>query len=208
MLLTPEEVAALTETFPSLNDWAIVPVELRPASLDQTPPPPDAAVATFRRVPPRHAGRCKDPKVIRRGRLKARARAFAPLVAVFVWIGLAYPFSHALEAIGVEPAPFMMVYVVGIGAVALVVVLRNDNPNEDATYQLLVRYYHGVMLDEARQRDDALFDVDRPGVVYVGMVPRQYWHDIGTREIDDEGALLFVDTDGRRILFEGDRYRW
>ena len=211
VLLTPEEVAALVETFPSLNDWATVPVELRLASLAQTPPPWNPALATFSRVPPPHAGRCKDAGVIWRGRVMMVAVAFAPLAALFAAAGLAIPLCRALESVGVESTPYLVAYFLACGAASLVVLVRYHNPNEDLTLKFLMRYYHRAMLGEARQRDDALFDVDRPGVVYAEMLPRRLWHDManppeGVRL--DEAALLLIDTDARRILFEGDRYRW
>ena len=211
VLLTPEEVAALVETFPSLNDWATVPVELRLASLEQTPPPWNPALATFSRVPPPHAGRCKDTGVTWRGRLVMYAVAFAPLAALFAALGLAYPLCRVLEAVGVEPTPYLVGYFLACGAAFLVVLVRYHNPKEDFALKFLTRYYHRTILGEARQRDDALFDVDRVGVVYAETLPRQLWHDLanppeGVRL--DEAALLFIDTVARRILFEGDRYRW
>ncbi len=207
-LLTPEEVAALVEVFPSLNDWATVPVELRLADLTQTPPPWDPALATFSRVPPPHAGRCKDAWVKWRGRLMVYPVAFAPLVTLLAAVGLGIPLCRALEAVGVEPTPILVGYLVTCLAALVIFHVRHHNPNEDLPYRFLVRYYYRTMLGQAKCRGDALFDVSRPDVVYGEMIPRRIWQDIAAGATEAEGALLLIDADTRRVLFEGDRYRW
>ena len=206
VLLTPEEVAALVEVFPSLNDWATVPVELRLADLTQTPRPWNPAAATFSRVPPPHVGRCKDAWVIWRGRLMAHGVIFVPVAVAFGSFAVGIPLHELLEALG---APLLIwVYVVAAAAVCVVLFRRLTDPTEDSILKFLIAYYHGTMLAQARCRGDALFDGNRSKVTYVELIPRRIWGDITAHAVEAEGALLFIDTDARTVLFEGDRYRW
>lgn len=206
VLLSPEEVAALVDVFPGLHDWAEVPVELRLASLTQTPPPWDAGRATFRHVPPPHAGLCKDPGVKWRGRLLAYGVLMvAPAVAVG-YMALTWPLSHLFKALGVDW--LTPVYVVAGGLGVLGLHSWYNRPREDLTYRFLCWYYRRTMLGQARHRGDALFDVNRPDVIYAEVAPRRIWADPGEAKDATEGGLVLLDADARCLFFEGDRYRW
>lgn len=206
VLLSPEEVAAMVDVFPGLRDWAEVPVELRLASLGQTPPPWHPSRATFQPVPPPHAGLCKDPGVKRRGRLLAYGVLLvAPAVAVG-YMALTWPLMHLFQALGV--VWLTPVYVVLGGSALLGLNFQYNSSNDDLLFRFLVWYYRRTMLGEARDRGDALFDVNRPDVIYAEVLPRRVWNDAAAGGDATEAGLVLLDADARCLFFEGDRYRW
>lgn len=206
VLLSPEEVAAMVDVFPGLRDWAEVPVELRLASLAQTPPPWHPSRATFQPVPPPHAGLCKDPGVKRRGRLLAYGVLLvAPAVAVG-YMALTWPVMHLFKALGV--VWLTPVYVVAVGSALLGLNFQYNSSNEDLLFRFLVWYYRRTMLGQARHRADALFDVNRPNAIYAEVLPRRVWNDAAAGGDATEAGLVLLDADARCLFFEGDRYRW
>ncbi len=204
-LLSPEEMAAMVEVFPGLSDWAEVPVERREHSLIDTPMPGERW-ATFRLVPPPHAGLCKDLFVKWRGRFLGMLVALGPIVPAAAFIGPVYPLSLLFARLGV---PDLIVgYVVVGGLASLWLITRLNRQGNEISFYFLVWYYRRTMLRQARRRADTLFNVGDAEALYVDIIPRRIWAEMGAGAKEAETGFLVVDESTRRVLFEGDRYRW
>jgi hypothetical protein len=60
---------------------------------------------------------------------------------------------------------------------------------------------------ELKQRPDAIVDPSNPDAILAEIIPRRNWGQFALQNAEDRG-LLFLDTEKRRILFEGDMKRY
>jgi hypothetical protein len=60
---------------------------------------------------------------------------------------------------------------------------------------------------ELMQRADAIVDPSNPDAILAEIIPRRNWGQFLLQNAEDRG-LLFLDTEKRRILFEGDNKRY
>jgi hypothetical protein len=69
------------------------------------------------------------------------------------------------------------------------------------------RYLYYKVRKEFRHRPDAIVDLKNPEAILVQVIPRQNWQRIMLEDAADVG-FLFVDLEGRQLLFEGDHERY
>lgn len=202
-LLEPPEVAALTEVFPGLHDWAEVPVELRPAA--ETPNRDTNELAVFAHVPGEHVGRCKDPWVKWIGSVRLIVMIWGPIASMML-------LSIAILVLGerIRPVvlPLGILFIVGMLVLAVWSIAGPRIWGEEPPLVMHIRYYRRTLLRQLLQRGDPLFDVKHPSAIYTEIVPRRMWATLNDDDRTSEAGMMLLDVDHRRILYEGDRFRW
>jgi hypothetical protein len=167
----------------------------------------EPTAARLLQIPGDHVGRAKKRSVIYLGRAGMYAVSLSPLLFLFAIAGVAYLLHLLFEMFGVPNEVLAAIFAVA-AIPFLILVRRWNNSDNDVAWRFLVWYYRRAVTLEALARDDVLFPPDSPDVMYAEMTPRRAWVEVQAHRNECEAGLLFLDTDRRSVLFEGDRYRY
>jgi hypothetical protein len=154
------------------------------------------------RVPAPHAGRAVTPGItlIRNGLFLLQVAlifvsSFVPSVLGFVAGRTLFPNDRALSFLPI---------LAGLGVTVLLMwlwfgqLLRNPWSS---------RYVQHKIRSEFLRRPDPVVDPNHPDAILVEVIPRRNWGQVMLDNAEDQG-FLFVDSERRQLLFEGDQQRY
>ena len=196
--LSPEEAAAFVHLLPALQDIAGPALPGLAADANRSD---DLTSARVWSVPAPFAGLAQNPwnrfcsKCLRWGLLLIVP--VLPLIALTGGTGL-------MAKPNLVPIWFLVVYVVGMGLLALVFTGWWLNPERMMAWKLTVAFERHLLRRAVARRPNPLVAATDPRAVFVEMCPRRFWSGTRPRCGDYDLGFLRVDNEQRVVLIEGD----